>query len=859
MYILPGPITPQKLRRLDNDIYTDWRAIARNEYAAVLDSILRLVDKDWPGNNTCAETQLINLFTIDDNSDFCIESLAAIIASKDLGTHSALTKILEQIITSETFLFSLFVDLSYKQDLVGLDLSNVELRYQQVVQVLASIPNIVANRLKGKFSNVFVPENFSCFVLIAVLKSIYFMAEINRSEQSNIFETKFLSKLFSRFLIDFNINRTSIVIPKLIKVLGIWSEKNDYYTEIIQNLLLNLNRNAIEIVSFYLLQSPKINSLLGNAIEKSADWRYCFHTKFPLLEYHKNDCIVINLVRYLAGQTNEKEDLSKLFSEVLKSWSSKILLTSHSVDQHLYLSKFIVLSSGNFELNNSVSTIGEIKQIIHRGIQNHMESLNHSIRAMGMIIAEIVCNRLNDAKLEKEEELRFEYSSFSPEIRAMVEELRKLSDHYLDDSGGPAEELNENDVLTEIFNSVSVNISSDVLSTRQGQANASVPIQHNEIEYVSLPARQPQLAHAAASHLVDDDDLDSDDDLEPYDMSNDTSTKTDNAPKYLIDLKESLLETDDPDIFQSSMETCATLINEKLPNDDYRIGLDLLHILIGLDQKFYTENFEAYRFAGCVAICLCYPKVCAELLCTEFHTEVGKYSIAKKVLMLDILCETSRSLSRITKSVQPTAGQGQISNAPKKLVELDAEAKRSHEARQMIRERVEHKTRRFATKTAHPFIHAQRNRFADVAGYFFFPLLYGFGKQQLTLMSSNNTLKYDTDNILLTAFLNTIATVIIAAQNCPIASKFGTEVFRLSCLLRFHAESQVRLGVLHMIAAVFLAVPKGELLNYCYNDIFETKEWLEQILSLNIVHGEKNVECRETAKHVLAMCLDTIT
>lgn len=843
---------------MDNDIYTDWRAIARNEYSAILDSVLKLVDKDWPGNNSAAEKQLINLFTIDNNSEFCIESIAAIIASKNLGKSPVLLKILEQIITSDTFLFGMFVDLSYTHNLIGLELSNFELRCQQVIQTLSSIPNVVANRLRGQFPDVFGPEQFSCFVFIAMLKSIYFMAEINKTAPSHIFETKFLSKLFGRFLIDFNINRTASTIPRVINVLGVWSQKDEHYTAFVQNLLLNLNRNAIEIVSFYLLQNPMINNLLGNAIEKSSDWRYCFHTKFPLLEFHKNDGIVINLVQYLTRQTNEKEELSKLFIEVLKSWSSKLSITSHSVDQHLYLSKFIVLGSGCFDLNNAHSHKGEIKRIIHRGVQNHMESLHHSIRAMGMIIAEIVCNRLNEAKLEKEDELRFDYSTFSTENRAMVEELRKLSDISLDGSDPSAEELTENDALNAIFCLVSKDESNNVVAIPQS-LNVSAPIQHNEIEYASLSPRRPQLAHIKTSHLIDDDDLDSDDDLEPYDMSNDTSTKADNAPKYLIDLKENLLETEDPDIFQSSMEICATLVSEKLPNDDFRIGLEILNVLIGLDQKFYTEHFESLRFAGCVAICCVYPKECAELLCREFHTDVGRYSVTKKVLVLDILCETARSLSKIAKSLSHTEHieQGQTSSAPKKLVELNVEAKRLNEARQIIRERVEQKTRRFATKTAHPFVHAQRNRFADVAGYFFFPLLYGFGKQQLALL--HNTLKYDTDNILLTSFLNTIATITIAAQNCPIASKFGTEVFGLSGVLRFHVEPKVRLSVLHMIAAVFLAVPKAELLNYCSNDISEIREWLEQILSLNIMRGEKDVECRETAKHVLALCLDTLT
>lgn len=860
---LPGPVTPEKLLRVDQNLYVDWYSIARNEYSIILDSVLRLIDKDWPGAQQQEHGDglklLTRLLTIDHNYEFCIESVSALIGFRQLEKYPVLVHILEQIVTSESFLVSLIVDLSYKQELSALEVSNLNDRQQRAIQLLASVPNVVANQLKGQFTDVFTPQSYSGYVLIAILKAVYFVSEANGVHKTTVFGTTFISKLFGRILIDFNSERNSAAIPKVINVFQIWANKNEIYRETIQNVLLMLNRNAIEVISEYLLESGKINQLLGAALQQSSDWRYCFGTKLPLLTYHRNDRVIINLIRHLSHVSQKDEELLNVFIDVLKLWSSKTSIASQSVDHHLYLTKFIAVSAAVLDLNRSGSHSIEIRKTIHRGVQNHIESLNAMVRAMGMITAEIICNQFDEKSAKEEDELHFDYEAFSVDTKEMVRTLQELSQlNFLEYDNDEVRLDDEDAVLSDLLASVAESRQSkQIIASKRTPTAALTPNATTEI--VSLSISQPALIKSSVRNTTDDDDLDSDDDLEPYDMSNDTSVKADKSPKYLIDLRENLLETDDPDVFESSLEVCEKLIMQKLPNDDVRVGLELLQLLIDLDRKFYLENFDALRFAGCVAICCCYPKECAEHLCREIHSEVGRYSIVKKTMMLDILSQTARSLSKITKTTKDnTEDVSQMVTMPKKLTDLNSETKRLDEARNIICKRIENKTRRFASKTPHPFINAQKNRFSAVAGYFFFPLLYGFGKQQLMLTSSTSSLKYDTDNILLLAFLNTISAVTLASQNCLIVSKFGPEIFGLSSVLRFHNEPKVRLGVLHMIASAFIAIPKNELLTYCFNDICEVQLWLDQVLSMNIVRGEKNSECREVAKHVMELCLNTI-
>lgn len=850
--ILPGPMTPEKLLRIDQNIYLDWRTMARNEYPIILDSLLRLIDKDWPGDDSTARAQIIDLFTVEDNYEFSIESFSALTSTKYIEKYPILVEALEKMITSETYLFSLFTDACFVQNMSELEASLAEMRQSHVVQLIVSLPNVVANQLRGKISNIFVPETYSCFLLISLLKSIYFIAESNEKTGITKFNTGFLSKLFSRILIDFNLDGTSQVFPRVIRVIEIWSQKNAYYSTLIQGLLLALNRSAINVISTYLLQCSQISGILGNAVQKSPDWRYCFHTKLPLLSYYKDDRLVVNLVRYLSQQCGQDE-LYELFVEVLKSWASEISITSHSIDQHIYLTKLLCVSSSFFTFRHTPAKLEEIRRTIYNGVGNHIKSLSPTIRVIGMMTAELLCNKHAGPN---EEELHFDYSSISEDDRQIIEGLKKLSDAH--EYGGDAESIDEDDALNSLHDIVAGTKPSIIVGSHPDQFTSNNRMQSNEIEYVSISTPHPNLVKISSP--LDEDDLDSDDDLEPTDMFNDTSIKFDKSPKYLIDLRENLLHTDDPDIFQASIESCAQLISEKLPNDDRSLGIELLQILIGLDKKFPVDDFYGCRVAGCVAICCVYPKESAEYLCHQFHTEIGKHSVNIKVFMLVVLGESAKSLSTIRRAGQLEVDAiASTTAAPKKLLELNDDRKHVEEAKRIIRERVEIKTRRFASKTTNPFVKAQRNRFADVAGYFFFPLLYGFGKEQLALNSANCALKYDTDNILLITFLHTVATVVLASQNCPIALKFAPEVFGLCSILRFHVEPKVRLGILYTIAAVFMVVPKDHLLTYCFNDICEIQTWLEQLLSLNILRSEKNVECRETAKHVLALCLDIMS
>lgn len=277
------------------------------------------------------------------------------------------------------------------------------------------------------------------------------------------------------------------------------------------------------------------------------------------------------------------------------------------------------------------------------------------------------------------------------------------------------------------------------------------------------------------------------------------------------------------------------------------------------------ENFQELKFQSLVEICTTFPKDCAEYLCREFHSDLGKYSLNRRILMLDILAQAAKVLANVdSNEPQPRETPDELSSpSPPKKKALDLKFREENEllqkrqlAEQIVRKRIADKTRRFSsrptiksTSTKSP----TRNRFSEVAGWFFYPLLRGFGSKQF-LFTANLKFQYDADNLLLTTFLQTLSILMICAENCPIARKFGRELINLSVMLRFSEEPKVRLSVLQVLSSVFLALPKPILRQDFYTDLVELKQWLEECVHGSVVKGERNEECREFARNVLTMC-----
>lgn len=840
---LPGPATPEKLMRMDNSIYIDWKSIARNEYAALLDELVRLFDDTWPRSPSTTfamDPNIIQLFSIDHSADFVVTSLTTFLSKSNASKLHILAELFAQCLRIGTWLVSTFIDMSH-----CCCASDSE-RHNEFVQLLVSAPNRVANHFEGKIPGTFMDDTYCSIISLALVKALHFTAKANSMEKCETFKSQFFARLFSRLTIDFNANRTSKVLPKVITVLANWSTDEEYRT-LIQQLILHLNRNAMEHVALYILGTDQTDQLLGDAVSQCDGWAHVLKSKLPLMKCSNDNRIIKNLIEYLAVHVPSAEHGNTII-DFVRCWGSNNYISNQTLDEHIYLSKVVVLGVHRFRVKESANLSQEIKLSLHRGVQNHMKCLQSTIRVLGMVTAQILLNYLmSDVGVTAEQGLHFEYDNFSAVERELVAELMAFPNW----SSSP-QAIDIDSVVEEIeaisksgVGEVPKTINAYNVSTRTMEVDASL---------TTVAAGVPVLVQPKEYDELDSDD----DDLQPYDLSNDQTQSEDKAPRYLIDLRDTLQDTDDPDVFTQCMISSPTLIAEKLPNDVTDIGIQLLRLFVSdLDQKFYMENFDQYRFAASVAICCVQPKECAQHLCREFHTYVGRYSIGKKVFILDILGETATELSKL--DVTENSKQNVAALEPAgKLLEIHESKDTLAEAKRVISERIQRKTRRFAHPSRAAYRNEQVNRFAPVAGDFFFPLVYGLSKQHFSL--SRHQLKHDTDNILLCTLLHTIATITLAAQNCPVIAEIAPEVFELSTVLRFHPEAKVREGVLKIVAAALMVTPTYILQMHCAAHLDELRLWLEQCLSFNIIRGgEKDADCRELAKHVLGLCVNALS
>jgi len=120
-------------------------------------------------------------------------------------------------------------------------------------------------------------------------------------------------------------------------------------------------------------------------------------------------------------------------------------------------------------------------------------------------------------------------------------------------------------------------------------------------------------------------------------------------------------------------------------------------------------------------------------------------------------------------------------------------------AADIIAERLAAKTRRFTRGRLVPAPIPTTNRFAAVAGEFFFPLLREFDRPRGTLDMLAR------DAVVLAPFVRTLGTVMQAAGPAPATRRMGTAFLAFWCTVRYHGEANVRRALLMALAAMFEA------------------------------------------------------
>lgn len=785
---------------------------AKEEFGLILTEIVKKF-----GEN-CEEVpeEVVRFAAIADNAELVVETMNVLCTKAIQETPRFAANLSENLITDDSYLIFAFTRLSTCHD------------SDRFIQQLVSLPDKIANQLKSNFPQTFNPRTFSAIIMLNALKSLHVICQINKAEQSKVYDVHFLSKLISKVFVLFQGDK--IVAMSSLRFLSCLSEIEEC-SESIRELLMCLQRPAVDVAAqliFGNIEKQKIVAMIGDSWKSNSNWKFAILKKLPLFSFSTNDKIVDNLAFFLVNE--DPKAAEGLLRELLAVWGTKSHINDTPFEQHFYVTKLIVL------LTKHLPATENVRQLLFNSVQHHIGSTDKKLQALGMITAETVLG-IAESSLKEEEKLKFDYSTFDASTnQQVVDVIREFlgnadADNFNNDDGTKAIEK-----LQEI-----------------AESRETLNICQPKVQEVPRKV-QPQPKKALDS---DDDDDDSQSPLDP----DNHYPKPDESkrPRYLLDLiqaftsKESL---EDAEKFEYSMSSAEEIIKQQLPSHHTDIAVDLLKILISLEKACYMENFEELKMKILVEICSVHPKECAQYLCQEFNSEATKYTKSRRMFMLDVLAEVAKNISKldVPKIEEDEKKPSAIPAKNKLLIKLNEELenRNKRDAQRIIRQRLLAKTRRIATRTKAPDENAGVNRFSSVVSHFFFPLIHGFGRKQMVFKSGTN-LRDDIDNILLVKFLNTISVMLLCAENSAMAPKMAKEMMNLSVFLRYHEESKIRLAVLHMVATILLTIPRNVLIAQFSAEFNEFINHLGKIVKSSVVNYEADHECREFAKQLMGM------
>ena len=841
------PCGPRNLMALMENHSSDLEDFAVDEYSDLISLIALKVGKSHARGDE-VPSEIAELVQITDNVEFIMQTMNALSDTKIIKKCSNfIAQLLEILLLDDSYLSFAFTRLSS----VNLNEDQI-IKADKFIQQLISLPDKITNNLLAHFPQTFELRKFGAILMANALKSLHILCHINKIEQSKVYDVKFLSKLISKVFVHFKSDKT-VLMNSLDLILSFAGA--EFYQEDVRKLMRGLARAAIESVANLAFGVERTKQKLiwtfGDVWKESNDWKYVLTKKLPLLTFSDNNLLIENLTWFLAVE--DEMEIEQLLMEMLMVWSTKSHVNDTSFEQHFYVTKFVVLLTKYLTKPSAKSE--NIQKLLFNGIQVHLGSSDDKIQALGMITAEIVLGML-DSDLKDEDKLKFVYEKFNQKTnKEIVEFLRKLPEQAVGlETLAVSETVDDSEIVKMMEKLISI-----IENREDDHAFQKVLPKASE---KALKVKAPEPSKASIIELDSDDD-----ELQSYDDQDEFSSRTnEKRPRYLLDLIEAFSSKEnleDAEKFELTMSTAEEIIKQQLPTHHSDIAIDLIAIFINLDKSCYFENFEETKMKILIEIASTHPKQAAQYLCQEFNSEATKYSISRRMLMLDIIGEVAKKLSKLemkkiiesSKEINATPSQP----VNKLLIKLNQELENRNQkdAQKIIRQRLIAKTRRITTRTKAPDESSGVNRFSELVGCFFFPLVHGFGRKQMIFKSGTN-LKDEIDNLLLVKFLDTISVLILCAENSLVVSKMGKEIMSLSVFLRYHDESKIRLAVLHMVAAVILAVPRKILANEFSQEIAELVNHLGMIVKSSVVNYEPDQECRDFAKQLLGMFQGTL-
>ncbi|KAK3572537.1 hypothetical protein QTP86_034739, partial [Hemibagrus guttatus] len=591
---------------------------------------------------------------------------------------------------------------------------------------LASLPALTANRLGRHTPPSLTEQQYYTHLTLHILHTLERICSALRAGQDC--SVMFVSQLLGKVCMQ---GHGELVCGTLAPRLSSLTHSDALWQRVSCRLLENVPERWVESVITPLIHnlhgsfvSSALSRLLGNLVLKNKKVQFVLTHKLLLLQYHHPVRVLRSVLGYLALDKERRALLKQVLRSVCQVWCNSSAVRHTPVEQQLYVSKSLLLCVCLLQHPEIQELREDLLQCMLGGVQCRLDSGVERVRRRGMVVGECISRRLDTPTSQ----LKFQYEADeeSRELMSLME---------------PQTEEEENDQQPP---------DATHRPEAKGQSSSGQSVTSSE-----LPTTNQTSEEGPGS----DSELDSDDELTPYDMSSDQVKQKATPPRYVRDC------------------------------------------------------LDANKFASVSQV--------VEYLTAEFYSL--NFSLRQRLDILQVLAVAAQELS------EPITEKRAESQLVAKVTPLDRCGEVEH-WREVVEKRIQSKTRRISKGVSQPH-KATPNRYAPVAGYFFFPLLrnYDSGCAMVVTVPQATFDLLGTDHLVLGRLVHTLGLLMHLAINAPVATQMGKALLDFVWVIRFHADQMVRRGVLFSVCAVFVSMPSENLLVELSDDLVETRSWLADV------------------------------
>lgn len=667
--------------------------------------------------------------------------------------------------------------------------SNIQSEEQFIVDefitALVSFPDKAANVLQTQNSDVFLPQQYIPLLGYTILTSLeHACGRIRKGQDVSL---QFVGQLCAKLSLS---GFAELLWRTLMSRMMTEVQRDFIWSRVCERLITGIPDRGLDIVLSTVLRIIPwygiVDKLLGDCILTKHRVEYLMCTKMLLLQYTDKVNVVHNILGYFATSHTRRHLLIKTMKEMLRVWGDGSALRHTSGEQHRYITTAVLICCHHLTERDTPAHKDELLRLLMPGVQCHLGMSDHNTRSLGMVVAKTVTKVIDP---------------HGPKLEYELDETDEYVSSLLSDTAIP-----EDPAITECTQEV------ERMEMVQDDIN------------IEMSADQPQ----------QQSDLDSDDDLEPYDMSNDVKVTKVKRPKYLRDCMEGLICAGDPERVDTCLEAAEGLIRA-LPDGLAEVCEEFTKILLHLSDKSSNPNFTKHRFSAMVALTVNTPVQCAKYLTHQFYER--NYNLRQRMDILEVLATSAQELSQPNQSVPK----------PSNEIVASSSTPDPEDWHSVVQRRIESKTRRFVKGPSRPVPAPQINRFAGVAGQFFYPLMKNYDRRENTFDLIGE------DSLVLGRLVYTLGVIMYCAVNTMEAKKMGATLLEYVWVLRLHTDRMVCHAILFAVSMVMLSVPAHILLSDLQTEVMEMKNWLEDVVEKSIDKESRKlaVQCLMLMENVI--------